>query len=68
MLTENVANSPGASTVRGMRYATCLSTALSESDVGLFGVVHEAGVIENVGVVNGNVTGYNNAWRSGGKE
>ena len=29
-----------------------------ESDVGLFGVVDEGGVIENVGVVNGNVTGY----------
>ena len=29
-----------------------------ESDVGLFGVVDEVGVIENVGVVNGNVTGY----------
>jgi hypothetical protein len=29
-----------------------------ESDVGLFGVVNEGGVIENVGVVNGNVTGY----------
>jgi hypothetical protein len=28
-----------------------------ESDVGLFGVVDEVGVIENVGVVNGNVTG-----------
>jgi len=32
-----------------------------ESDVGLFGVVEEGGVIENVGVVNGNVTGYDNA-------
>ena len=32
-----------------------------ESDVGLFGVVDEGGVIENVGVVNGNVTGYDNA-------
>jgi len=32
-----------------------------ESDVGLFGVVEEGGVIENVGVVNGNVTGSNNA-------
>jgi len=29
-----------------------------ESDVGLFGVVEPGGVIENVGVVNGNVTGY----------
>ena len=29
-----------------------------ESDVGLFGVVGEGGVIENVGVVNDNVTGY----------
>jgi hypothetical protein len=29
-----------------------------ESDVGLFGVVDEGGVIENVGVVNGNVAGY----------
>jgi len=29
-----------------------------ESDVGLFGVVDEVGVIENVGVVNSNVTGY----------
>jgi len=29
-----------------------------ESDVGLFGVVDEGGVIENAGVVNGNVTGY----------
>ena len=29
-----------------------------ESDVGLFGVVEAGGVIENVGVVNGNVTGY----------
>jgi hypothetical protein len=29
-----------------------------ESDVGLFGVVNEGGVIENVVVVNGNVTGY----------
>jgi len=28
-----------------------------ESDVGLFGVVDEVGTIENVGVVNGNVTG-----------
>jgi len=29
-----------------------------ESDVGLFGVVEAGGVIENVGVVNGNITGY----------
>jgi len=29
-----------------------------ESDVGLFGVIETGGVIENVGVVNGNVTGY----------
>ena len=29
-----------------------------ESAVGLFGVVEELGVIENVGMVNGNVTGY----------
>ena len=29
----------------------------AESNVGLFGVVGEGGVIENVGVVNGNVTG-----------
>jgi len=29
-----------------------------ESDMGLFGVVEAGGVIENVGVVNGNVTGY----------
>jgi len=29
-----------------------------ESDVGLFGVVETGGVIENVGVVNGNITGY----------
>ena len=29
----------------------------AESNVGLFGVVSEGGVIENVGVVNGNVTG-----------
>ena len=29
-----------------------------EDFVGLFGVVDEVGVIENVGVVNGNVTGY----------
>ena len=32
-----------------------------ESDVGLFGILDIAGVIENVGVVSGNVTGYNNA-------
>jgi uncharacterized repeat protein (TIGR02543 family) len=32
-----------------------------ESDVGLFGVLDIAGVIENVCVVSGNVTGYNNA-------
>ena len=32
-----------------------------ESDVGLFGVVDEGGVIENVGVVNGNVTGNGDA-------
>jgi len=29
-----------------------------ESDVGLFGVVEAGGVIENIGVVNGNITGY----------
>ena len=29
-----------------------------QSDVGLFGVVEAGGVIENVGVVNGNITGY----------
>ncbi len=29
-----------------------------ESDVGLFGVVETGGVIENVGVVNGDITGY----------
>jgi len=29
-----------------------------ESDVGLFGVVETGGVIENIGVVNGNITGY----------
>jgi hypothetical protein len=29
-----------------------------ESDVGLFGVVEAGGVIENVGIVNGNATGY----------
>ena len=32
-----------------------------ESDVGLFGILDVAGLIENVGVVNGNVTGDNNA-------
>src|SRR4030042_648436 len=32
-----------------------------ESEVGLFGAVGEGGVIGNVGVVNGNVTGYDNA-------
>jgi len=32
-----------------------------ETDVGLFGVLDVVGVIENVGVVNGNVTGSNNA-------
>ena len=32
-----------------------------ESEVGLFGVVEELGVIENVGVVNGNVSGNNSA-------
>ena len=31
-----------------------------ESDVGLFGVVGTGGVIENVGVVNGNASGYGN--------
>jgi len=31
-----------------------------ESEVGLFGVVDEVGVVENVGMVNGNVTGYDN--------
>ena len=30
----------------------------NESDVGLFGVVEAGGVIENVGIVNGNITGY----------
>jgi hypothetical protein len=29
-----------------------------QSDVGLFGVVETGGIIENVGVVNGNITGY----------
>ncbi|UCD21507.1 MAG: hypothetical protein JSW22_05490 [Chloroflexota bacterium] len=29
-----------------------------ESDVGLFGVIEAGGVIENVGVINGNITGY----------
>jgi hypothetical protein len=29
-----------------------------ESDVGLFGVIEAGGVIENVGIVKGNVTGY----------
>ncbi len=29
-----------------------------ESDVGLFGVVEAGGVIENVGIVNSNITGY----------
>ena len=29
-----------------------------ESDVGLFGVVETGGVIENVGIVNGDITGY----------
>ena len=29
-----------------------------ESNVGLFGVVEAGGVIENIGVVNGNITGY----------
>ena len=37
-----------------------------ESDVGLFGVVGQAGVIENVGV-NGNVTGYDDAGALVGK-
>ena len=32
-----------------------------ESDVGLFGILDVAGLVENVGVVNGNVTGDNNA-------
>jgi hypothetical protein len=31
-----------------------------ESDVGLFGIVETGGVIENVGAVNGNVSGYGN--------
>ena len=30
----------------------------NESDVGLFGVVEAGGVIENVGIVNSNITGY----------
>ncbi len=32
-----------------------------EDNVGLFGILDVAGVIENAGVINGNVTGYNNA-------
>jgi len=38
-----------------------------ESDVGLFGVVDEVGIIENVGVVNSDVTGSNNAGGLAGK-
>jgi hypothetical protein len=34
------------------------SSCPGESDVGLFGVVETGGVIENVGMVNGNITGY----------
>jgi hypothetical protein len=44
----------------GQEYEICdlFIDCPDESDVGLFGVVGEGGVIENVGVVNGNVTGY----------
>jgi len=43
----------------GQGYEICdlFINRLDESDVGLFGVVAGSGVIENVGVVNGNVTG-----------
>ena len=44
----------------GQGYAICdlFIYHADESDVGLFGVVGTGGVIENVGVANGNVTGY----------
>jgi hypothetical protein len=38
-----------------------------ESEVGLFGVIEEGGVVENVGVVNVNVTGYDNTGGLAGK-
>jgi len=44
----------------GQGYEICdlFINRLDESDVGLFGVVETGGAVENVGVVNGNITGY----------
>ena len=53
---------PFAGSFDGQGYEICalFIDRPDESDVGLFGILDTAGVIENVGVVDGSVTGYNN--------
>jgi len=48
-----------AGSLDGQGYEICdlFIDRADESDVGLFGVIGEGGAIENIGVVNGNVTG-----------
>ena len=57
------ATHPFAGSLNGQGYEVCdlFINRPDEPDVGLFGAVNATGVIENVGVVNGNVTGQNNA-------
>jgi len=45
---------------QGYEIHDLFSNHTDEMDVGLLGVVGEGGVVQNVGVVNGNVTGYDN--------
>ena len=58
-----VSNNTFVGSFDGQGYEICalFINRPDESEVGLFGAVGEGGVIGNVGVVNGNVTGYDNA-------
>jgi hypothetical protein len=63
------ATHPFAGSLNGQGYEVCdlFIGRPDEPDVGLFGAVNATGVIENVGVVNGNVTGQNDTGSLVGK-
>ena len=63
------ATHPFAGSLNGQGYEVCdlFIDRPGEPDVGLFGALDEDGVIKNVGVVNGNVTGQNNSGSLVGK-
>jgi hypothetical protein len=57
------ATHPFGGSINGQGYEVCdlFIDRPDEPDVALFGAIDQDGVIENVGVVSGNVTGYSNA-------